>query len=121
MEQEELKEILNKPVINIEPRKKGPWWRESMMLFAQVSAWTLVPLFVGLVAARWFTTQYHSELWTYISIAAAFVVSMIGVVRSTMNQFKKIIRDPNAPVKPTPEVLEREVEKELKQKFPDGK
>ncbi len=107
--------------MSLEPKKKGPWWRESMMLFAQVSAWTLFPLFIGLVAAKWFTTQYHSELWTYISIAAAFVVSMIGVVRSTMAQFKKIIRDPNAPVKPTPEVLERDIEKELESKVQDGK
>lgn len=85
--------ILNTPIVIGEPRKKGPWWRESMMLFAQVSAWTLVPLFIGLIAGKWFKQQFKSDFWMYVSIGAAFIISMIGVVRSTMSQFKQIMKD----------------------------
>jgi F0F1-type ATP synthase assembly protein I len=70
--------------------KKGGW-QESLTVFLRLSSWIAFPVLAGVFIGRWLDRKYDSEPWLFLlSVGAAFVVSMFGLVINAIKEFKKI-------------------------------
>jgi len=70
---------------------KQIWWQPAIQLFAQVSAWIVLPIVVALFVGRWLDERFEKEpLFLIGCVAVAFVVTVIGLVRETMRAAKKM-------------------------------
>lgn len=73
-----------------EPVKKI-WYYDALQIFVKLSGWVLVPLIVGYTIGQWLDHRYSSEpKWFFISIGVAFILSMVGIIRQTQSEYKKI-------------------------------
>lgn len=75
-------------------KKKIPFWQPAILIFAQVTGWIAVPIVIALYVGRWLDNRYDSEPWLFIaSMAVAFIISSIGIVRVTLGYIKKIEKE----------------------------
>lgn len=66
-------------------------WQESLTVFFRLSSWIAFPVLAGVFIGRWLDRKYDSEPWLFLlSVGAAFVVSMFGLVINAVKEFKKI-------------------------------
>ena len=71
--------------------KKQAWWQPAILMFFRLSVWIAVPIIIALFVGKWLDEKYHSEPWLFLlSIGAAFIISMAGLVKNTLNEYKKI-------------------------------
>lgn len=70
---------------------QAAWWQPAVMIFTRLSGWIVAPVILAVVAGKWLDKKYGTEPWLFlIVVALAFVVSMIGLIRQAMEEFKKI-------------------------------
>jgi F0F1-type ATP synthase assembly protein I len=73
---------------------ENPWWQPGMLLFGRLSGWIAGPIIVALFIGKWLDKKYNSEPWLFLaSVAVAFVVSSVGIVRESKVVMDKIIED----------------------------
>jgi F0F1-type ATP synthase assembly protein I len=75
----------------IDIKGEQPWWRSALFMFARLSGWIAIPVIIGALFGKWLDRKYDTEPWLFLaSVGVAFLVSMIGLVKNTMSEFKKI-------------------------------
>ncbi len=83
--------LQEKPIPNRSGLLKEPWWQEAVSLFTRISGWVILPLIVGFSLGRWLDQRYGSgQKWFFISLAAAFVISTIGMILQVKKEYGKI-------------------------------
>lgn len=75
-------------------RQENPWWQPGMLLFGRLSGWIAGPIIAALFVGKWLDKKYDSEPWMFLaSVAIAFIVSSVGIVRESKIVMNKIIED----------------------------
>ncbi len=65
-----------------------------MLLFGRLSGWIGGPIIVALFVGKWLDKKYDSEPWIFLlSVAIAFIVSSIGMVREAKIVMDKITKE----------------------------
>lgn len=71
-----------------------PWWQPAIFMFFKLSGWIAIPIIIGAFLGKWLDKKYDSEpLLFLVSTGAAFIVSMFGLIKNTMEEFKKIEKE----------------------------
>ena len=66
-------------------------WSIAIRTMSIASAWIVGPVLLGLVIGKWLDRKYSSGPWLMIiSLSFFFLVSMFGIVRNALKEFKKI-------------------------------
>ncbi len=62
-----------------------------LLLFVRFSGWIAGPVIVALVIGKMIDDKYESEPWAVLTaIGIAFIISLIGIVKETLKEYKKI-------------------------------
>ena len=70
------------------------WWQPAIMMFLRLSVWIAVPVIIALYLGKWLDRKYQTDPWLFLgSIGVAFLISMIGLIRNTIAEYKKIEQD----------------------------
>ncbi len=65
-----------------------------MMIFLKFSGWIVFPVLAGLFIGKWLDKKYDSEPWLFLcSMAAAFGISIFGLIKSVLSEYKEIEKD----------------------------
>jgi len=75
------------------PEKKPEknYWVEPLQIFMRLSAWIVFPVLAGALLGKWLDRKYDSSpRWFLIVIGLSFIVSMIGLVKNTLEEYKNI-------------------------------
>jgi len=68
-----------------------PWWKPSLDLFIRLSSLIAAPVILAVFVGRWLDDKYQSEPWLFLACTGlAFVISMFGLIKITLQEFKKI-------------------------------
>jgi F0F1-type ATP synthase assembly protein I len=66
-------------------------WIGPMQIFARLSVWIVFPVLIGLFLGKWLDRKYNSEpKWFLIVMGISFFVSMFGLIKNTLEEYKKI-------------------------------
>ncbi len=66
-------------------------WSIAIRTMGIASAWIVGPVLIGLVIGKWLDQRYSSGPWLMvISLAFCFLISMFGIVKNALREFKKI-------------------------------
>lgn len=72
------------------------WWQPAVAVFARLSGWLLAPLLIGVTLGKWLDRKYDTAPWLFLAtIGVAFLVSMFGLIKNTLEEFKKIEKAAN--------------------------
>jgi len=72
------------------------WWQPALMLFFRLSVWIAVPVVIAVFIGKWLDKKYDSAPWLFLGcVGAAFFISMIGLIKNTMQEYKKIEKNLN--------------------------
>lgn len=72
-------------------KNKQNWWQPALEIFFRLSGWILAPLLLGITLGKWLDKKYSTEPWLFLAtIGIAFIVSMFGLVKNAVEEFKKI-------------------------------
>lgn len=70
------------------------WWQPALLMFARLSAWIIAPVLIGVFAGKWLDKKYGTAPWLFLaSVGIAFIISMVGVVKNAMEEYKKIDKE----------------------------
>ena len=75
------------------PEKKieKNYWVEPLQMFFRLSAWIVFPVLLGVLLGKWLDKKYDSSpRWFLIVIGLSFIISMIGLVKDTLKEYKNI-------------------------------
>ncbi len=73
---------------------KNETWSLALKVMANISGWIAFPVIIGLFLGRWLDRRYGTEPWLYLAtIGVCFMVSIFGLVRTSLKEFKKIEKD----------------------------
>lgn len=73
---------------------RAVWWQPALIMFARLSGWIVAPVLLAIFFGKWLDKKYNSEPWLFlISVGAAFIISMFGVTKNAIIEFKKIERE----------------------------
>jgi F0F1-type ATP synthase assembly protein I len=62
-------------------------------MFGRLSGWVFGPVIIGALVGQWLDSKYGKEPWLFLaSVGIAFMISMIGLVRNTMEEYRKVER-----------------------------
>lgn len=71
--------------------KKTVDWVEPLKIAARLSSWIAFPVLVGYLLGSYLDNKYNSSpKWFLIVIGTSFIISMFGLVRSALMEYKKI-------------------------------
>lgn len=74
--------------------RETAWWQPAITTFLKLSVWIAAPIIIALYLGKWLDSKYRSEPWLFlICIAAAFVVSLFGLIKSTVREYKKFEKE----------------------------
>lgn len=77
---------------------KEAWWQKGVEVFLRLSAWIAAPVIVGAVLGKWLDKKFSTEPWLFlITVGLMFFVSMFGLIRETMKEFKLVSKEENKP------------------------
>jgi len=66
-------------------------WAEPLKVATRLSAWIAFPVVIGYLIGSYLDKKFDSSpKWFLIVIGISFVVSMFGLIRSTLSEYKKI-------------------------------
>lgn len=67
------------------------WWAPALVIFIKLSSWIVIPVILALFLGKWLDGKFGTEPWLlFISIAAAFVISMIGLGLNAKKELKSL-------------------------------
>ncbi len=62
-----------------------------MALFGRLGSWIAGPVIVAVFFGKWLDQKYDTDPWLFLlSVGTAFVVSMSGIVRDSLNEIRRI-------------------------------
>ena len=71
--------------------EKPAWWQPAIIMFARLSAWIAAPIIFAIYLGKWLDRKFNMEPFLFLfCVGAAFLISMFGIVRSALNEYKKI-------------------------------
>jgi len=63
----------------------------ALALFGRFTGWILVPVFLGATLGIYLDKRFGTDPWFFlITIGISFVVSMVGMARNALSEYKKI-------------------------------
>lgn len=69
------------------------WWQPALVVFIKLSGWIGLPIIIALFLGKWLDKKYNSAPWLLLTcIGLAFVLSMAGLIKETISEYKKIDR-----------------------------
>lgn len=78
----------------IKDNNQSAWWQPALLMFARLSGWIAVPVILATFLGQWLDKKYNSEPWLFLSsVGVAFLISMVGLVKSTLDEYKKISKN----------------------------
>lgn len=79
-------------VSNMDEKKTDKnYWVEPLKMFSRLSAWIVFPVLLGALVGKWLDRKYDSSpRWFLIVIGLSFVISMFGLIKNTLEEYKKI-------------------------------
>ena len=87
-------EEINKEGENKKDFGGAPWWQPAVMMFARFSGWIVAPVIIGAVIGIWLDKKFNTDPWLFlVCVGAAFIVSMIGLVKNATEEYRKIDQD----------------------------
>lgn len=70
---------------------KNDTWSLALKIMARISGWIAFPVVIAVFLGKWLDTRFDTEPWLFLAtVALSFVVSMYGLVKNAMKEFKKI-------------------------------
>lgn len=93
-------------------------WPLALKVTARVTGWIAFPVIIGMFLGKWLDQKYGTEPWLFLAtIGVSFVVSMAGLVKEALKEFKNIDKEYSAKKEEDKKATEKELkEKELKEK-----
>ena len=75
----------------LEKKPEKNYWVEPLQIFMRLSAWIVFPVLAGALLGKWLDQKYDSSpRWFLIVIGLSFIISMIGLVKDTLKEYKNI-------------------------------
>mgnify|MGYP001586512996 FL=1 len=69
------------------------WWQPALVVFVKLSGWIGLPIIIALFLGKWLDKKYNSAPWLLLAcIGLAFILSMAGLIKETVSEYKKIDR-----------------------------
>lgn len=69
----------------------GPWWKDGVRLFGEVSTWIAVPIILALISGKALDAHYDTKpLMLLVLAGIAFLISAYGIVKAVRNFTNKI-------------------------------
>lgn len=66
-------------------------WQTALIIFTRLSVWIGVPIVLAVFLGKWLDNKYNTEPWLFLAtVGVAFILSMIGLIKETLKEFKKI-------------------------------
>ncbi len=85
------KKLSNQEVDKKEKDKKFAWWQPAVKMSLRFSGWIVFPVLIAMFLGHWLDDKYNTEPWMFlIVIGLAFIISMIGLIKSATKEFDKI-------------------------------
>jgi F0F1-type ATP synthase assembly protein I len=73
---------------------KNESWGLALKVMANISGWIAVPVIIGLYLGKWLDQKFGTDPWLFlITIGVCFIISMVGLVKSALQEFKQIDRE----------------------------
>lgn len=67
------------------------YWQPQLKIVARLSSWIAIPVLIGVFLGKWLDKKYDTEPWLFLAtVGLSFIISMIGLVKNAMSEFKKI-------------------------------
>lgn len=86
----------NKMKNNSNESKNDNWWRPGLFLFSKLSVWIVTPVLISTFLGKYLDKRLDSEpLMLIIVVGIGFFVSIFGLVKETIKEYKKIEKDLN--------------------------
>ena len=77
---------------------QGPWWKQGVQIFSEVSTWIFVPIILALIAGKALDNRYGTKpLWLLILAGVGFLVSAYGITKA-IRKFSNEIQPPKSPL-----------------------
>lgn len=71
--------------------RKPIWWMQPMQIFLRLSGWIAIPLIASLFFGKWLDKKFGTAPWIMLALTGlAFAISMFGIIKNTIEEFKKI-------------------------------
>ncbi|MEI6836042.1 MAG: AtpZ/AtpI family protein [Candidatus Falkowbacteria bacterium] len=62
-----------------------------LRLLFNITSWIVGPVLVGVFLGKWLDQKFNTDPWLFLaSVGFCFLVSMFGLVRKALQEFKKI-------------------------------
>ena len=75
---------------------KEIWWKPAIYVFANTSAWIVVPILVALFLGKYLDNKYESgHKYFFILMVIAFLITIFGIMkilRKYMNKMKDEVK-----------------------------
>jgi len=69
---------------------EAPWWQPALLMFSRLSGWIIGPIILAIFLGKWLDKRYDTEPWLFlVSIGAAFLISIVGLVKDAMKEIEK--------------------------------
>ncbi len=74
-----------------EKKNDKNYWVEPLKMFFRLSAWIVFPVLLGVLLGKWLDNRYNSSpKWFLIVVGLSFVISMAGLVKDALKEYKNI-------------------------------
>jgi len=65
-----------------------------LRLLSNITVWIVGPVLVGVFLGKWLDQKFNTDPWLFLaSVGFCFLVSIFGLVKSALREFKKIEED----------------------------
>jgi F0F1-type ATP synthase assembly protein I len=95
--QEKIYNVVFEPFFTMENKnnkQESPWWQPAIAIFARLSGWIAVPVIAAIFVGKSLDKKYDTQPWLFLlSVGIAFIFSMVGIVKDTMREIKKIEKE----------------------------
>jgi len=77
-----------------EPDKSRDGWQQALVVFARLSVWIAGPVVLAVFLGKWLDRKYDSDPYLFLAaVGAAFLISMAGLIKNTVEEYKRIEKE----------------------------
>jgi F0F1-type ATP synthase assembly protein I len=70
---------------------QAAWWQPAIIMFLKLSVWIAAPVIIALYFGKWLDKKFNTAPWLFLfCMGAAFLISMVGLIKNTLAEYKKI-------------------------------